>query len=116
MNEYVEVSAGSGARLVEQASARGLEAFHRGLKIGNHESHVMQSFATLLNEFRDDRIGFGGFQKLDARFPHRKHGGVDFFDGHGFAQRHVQAELVAIELERLIDRPHRNSQMVNLWI
>ena len=57
MNKYVKVSAGSRARLVQQARARGFEPFDGGVQIRDRERHVMQSFAALVDKFRDDGIG-----------------------------------------------------------
>ena len=54
------------------------------------------------------------FEKLDARFTHRQHGGVNFFDRHGLAEGHGQSKLVAIELERLVDGAHGDPEMINL--
>lgn len=74
----------------------------------------MQSLAALVDEFRDHGIGLRRFQKLNARLAHWQHRRVDFFDGYGFAQRNSQAKLIAVELERLIDRAHSDPEMIDL--
>lgn len=114
MNKYVKVSAGSCTRFVQQTGPRGFEPFHRGVQIGHRQSHVMQTFTALVDELGDHRIGLGGFQQLDARFTYRQHRGVNFFNGDSFAQRHGQPKLIAIEIERLVDGAHGNSEMIDL--
>jgi len=74
---------------------------------------MMQSFTTLLDKFRNDGIGCGGFQQLDARFADGQHRSMNFFDLDGLPQRHRQPELVAIKFERPIDGSNGNPQMVN---
>jgi|GEM_PF-4692562 len=73
----------------------------------------MQPFAPLLDESCDDGIGVCGFQKFNARFPHRQHSGVDFFDRHCLPQGDGQSKLVAIEMQCLLNGADRNSKMIN---
>lgn len=113
MNKYVKMAACSGARFVEKTRARGFQPLDGGIQIGDREGYVMQSFATLIDEFRDDGIGFGRFKQFDARFPDRQHGGVDFFYLHGLPKRNAQSKLVAIEMQCLLNRADRNSKMIN---
>ncbi len=74
----------------------------------------MDAFATFFDEFRDDGIRLGCFEKLDAGFADGQHGGVDFFDFDCLAHRNIEAQLIAIELERFVDGAHGDSQMVDL--
>ena len=66
----------------------------------------MQAFAPFLNESRVTESGCDASSKLDARFTHGEHRGVDFLDLHGLAEGNRQSKLIAIELERLVDRAH----------
>lgn len=113
MNEHVEMAAGAGAWFVEQSRSACFEALHRGCKIRDLQRDVMQSFAALLNELRDHRIGAGTFQQLNARTTGRQHDDVDLFLFDGFSRAGRESELLRIKPERSVERPDCDAQVIN---
>ncbi len=116
MDENVEVSTRARARFVQQSCAMCFQALHRGGKIRDLQGHMMQALATLLDKFRDHRIGPGGFQQFNARTARRQHDHVDLFLFHGFARRDREAELLLIEPERGVQRPDCDAEVVNVEV
>ena len=111
-----KVSARSGARLIQQARARGAQPLHRGGQIGDLKRDVMQSFAALIEKLSDRRIRFGRLQQFDARAFSGSIATFTFSCVHGFAGGSGQAELVLVERQRLIDRAHGDPQVIDLRI
>jgi len=114
MDENVEMAASAGARFVQQSRAMCFEALHRAAEIRHLERDVMQTFAALLDEFCDHRIGTGGFQQFNARAASGQHDDVDLFLFHRFARAGGESELLRVEPERGVERPDRDPKMINV--
>lgn len=114
MDEDVQMSARTGAWIVEKPRAAPLEAADGRSQIGNFDCYVMQSFASFVNELRDHGVWSGGFEQLDARAAGGKHRDLDVFVFDGFAQRDGEAELLFVEGERVVERPNRDAQVINV--
>ena len=113
MDEDVEMSPGSRAGIVQQARALRLEAFHSGGEIRNSDGDVMETFAALLDEPGDHGIRCGGFQQLNARPPGRQHRDLHFFLLHSLTQADGESQLLFVELQRGVERPHGDAQVIN---
>lgn len=101
MDEHVSVASGAGAGFVHQAGAGFAKAVDGGGEVGHLERDVVQAFAALFDEFRDDGIGAGGFEELDAGASGGEHGDVNLFNFNGFAVRGFESEL-GVEGEGLV--------------
>jgi hypothetical protein len=99
MDEDIDVSSCAWAWVVQQPRALRFETLDRGGEIRNFEGDVMETFATLVDEFCDCGIGFRGFQQLDARFAGGEHGDVHFFLVYCLALGDRESELLFVELE-----------------
>src|ERR1700733_8990919 len=73
----------------------------------------MQTFAALVEKFSDYGVRLGRLQQLDPRLAHRQHRDVYFLLCDRLPHRDVQAKLVAIEPQRLVERPDGDSQMID---
>src|SRR5579862_3923478 len=74
---------------------------------------MVQTFTALLNEFRNHRIGTRGLEQLNARPSGGQHDDVDLFLFHGFARAHGKSKLLVIEPERVVERSHGDTQVIN---
>ena len=76
----------------------------------------MESFAALLDKFRDHRIRTGCFQQFDARSPAGSMATLTFSGVHGFARAGRESELLFIEPERRVKRSDSDAEMVNVEV
>src|ERR1700722_1523920 len=114
MHEYVKMSARAGTRLVQQPCARSTKPFNGGVEVRHFQRDMMEPFSSLVEKFSDHRVCFRGLQQLDSRLTHWQHGYIHFFLLDRLAQSNAQAKLVAIESQRLVEGPHRDTQMIDL--
>jgi len=113
VNEHVEMAARAGARFIEQSRSACFEALHRSREIRDLQRDMMETFAALLDEFRDHRIRAGSFEQLNARTTGRQHDDVDLFLFDGFSMAGGESELLGIESESGVERPDGDAQVIN---
>src|SRR5271157_337218 len=85
----------------------------RASEVGNVQRNVMQSFATLLEETRDRRLGRSRLQQLDAALADGHHRQPHLLPLDGLLRHDLQAELL-VELPGFRQRLHGDSEMVNV--
>src|SRR5205807_9526409 len=113
MHEYIAMSAGPDFDLIgDKTGAVGFQVRNRSCQVGNMDSYMVHTFTAFLQEFGDDGIGAGGLQQFDPAFTERNHVDLYFLVSHHFFGGHSQAQPL-IELARLLQRFHRNTEMVN---
>ena len=113
MYKNVKMTAGAALRFVEQADTGLFEFRDACSEVRHAKSDVMDAFAALRQKFSDYGILFRRLQQFDARAFDGQHGDIHLFMGDGLARRHGETELLLIELERLIERTHRDSEVVD---
>ena len=92
MHKHVDVAAGAGAWVVQEAGPRGPQLFDGGVEIGYSQGDVVETGAALLEEIGDGGIGGRRLEQLDARIGGGEHGHVHFFLRDGLAVGHLKAE------------------------
>src|ERR1700676_315136 len=114
MDEDVKVAARARPWIVHQARTAGFETRDGTREIRHFDGDVMQPFAALVNELRDYRIRFSGFEQLNPRFTGRQHGDLHLFLFDGFAEAGLETELLFVEEQRSVQRAYGDAQVINL--
>ncbi len=87
MHEYVQVPTRSGARFIQDTRARGPQPFYSGGEVRDFERYVMNAFAALFDELRNDGIRLGRLEEFDAWITHRQHCRRDLLAGNRLPKR-----------------------------
>src|SRR5215471_7046318 len=114
MHENVKVAAGADFDLVrDKAHAFTLQLFEGCRDVVHVDGNVMESFAALRDEFVDNRIFGGSFQKFQPAFARRHHRSANFFVLDHFLAYDLHAKFL-VKLASLGNTLYRDAQMIDL--
>ena len=115
---------------VEESDEFAARAVHRGfvdelatgilglrelvLDVVGGESDVMDAAVGIFFEkLGDGTLGRGGFEEFEMGFADVEEGGADFLAGDFLDALALQAESLLVVGDGVLQRPHRNTEMVN---
>ena len=113
MYKNVKVSTRAAPGFIEKMRAGLAKSFDAPGEVGHAKCNVVNSFATFREELSDYRVLFGWLEKFDSRAIHGQHRNVYFFMSDRFARRNTEAELLLVKLERAVERPHCDAEMID---
>jgi hypothetical protein len=117
MDERDESASGADPRpLVYQASAASFQFAEFRVDVVDFDAKVMNSGAALSQKLPDRSFLAGGFEQFDAAFADRQHGDPHALILHYLDPFQFEAERVAPERERAIDRFDGDAQMLNAYL
>ena len=85
-----------------------------GIQIRDREAHVVQSLATAIEKARDNRVGLGRLQQLDARLPDRDERHAHLLRWDLFALAAAEAQALLPDREPFLDGTNRDTKVIDL--
>src|SRR5262245_19680596 len=120
MYERDERASGADSRpLVNQAGAASFQFVEFRIDVVDFDAKVMNSRAAFGQKLSDRGLLAGGFEQFDATFADRQHGDSHALILHDLDPIQFEAERIAPERERIIDRFYGDAQVLNgdlFWI
>src|SRR3990167_9088048 len=98
----------------QDAHAGGRECLQVAVELLDLQRDVVNALAALRDELGDDGILRRGFEQLQARLAERQQGHAHLLAGKGLEAGDAQAEGVAVELQRLVERAHGDADVLEL--
>lgn len=107
---------GAGLRsITEKFIALIRKSLHRHLDIVNLKADVMDSRTLAVQKAGDRGVGFGRFEKFEARVSRRNEGNSDTLFGDRLGGLDLESEAT-VQLGRLLDRGDRDSHVIQLQV
>ena len=100
--------------LVDELATGVLGLRELALDVVGGESHVMNAaVGVFFEEFGDGALGRGRLEEFEMGFPDVEESGADLLAGHFLNMLALQAEGLFVVRDGVIQRAHRNAEMVN---
>ena len=113
MDERHARAVSTGSRyLVDQLHASLAQLGKRRIEVLDPQGDVVQPRSVPVDEPRDRRLGRRGLEQLERRLPHRDEHRAHALRWHVVRRRHLEAQRVAIERQRLVQAADRDADVI----